>query len=112
MDLKQYFRRIREVESSLTEQDPLIVSLGTSDGGKAGTISEVPRHIAAKMIVEGRAALASDMQIEEFRQQQANAKKAIERAEMSRRVQVAILSDSELQHNLVGRKGSGPSAGK
>lgn len=111
MDLKQYFRKIREVESSLMEPDALIVSLDTADGGKAGTVSEVRSHIAAKMIVEGRAALASDEQREEFRVQQQNGKKAVERAEMAKRVQVAILSDSDLQY-LPEKKGNGPSAGK
>ena len=34
MDLKQYFRKIRQVEAGLIETFPLVVSLETPDGGK------------------------------------------------------------------------------
>lgn len=97
MDVKQYFRKMREIEESLTEPYPVVVSLETSDGGKAGTLCEVPRLVAAKMILERRAALASVEQKEIFLQQQEAAKKAAEKAELARRVQVAILADSDLQ---------------
>ena len=97
MDLKQYFRKLRETEDSLTEPYLVIVSLETSDGGKAGSMCEVPRTVAAKMIVERRATLASIEQKELFFQQQEAAKKAAEKAELARRVQVAIIADSDLQ---------------
>ncbi len=97
MDVKQYFRKVREIEESLTEPHPLVVSLETSDGGKAGTVCEVPRFVAAKMILERRATLASVEQKELFHQQQEAAKKVAEKAELARRVQVAIIADSDLQ---------------
>lgn len=97
MDLKQYFRKLREIEDSLTEPYLVIVSLETSDGGKAGSMCEVPRTVAAKMIVERRANLASVEQKEIFFQQQEAARKAAEKAELARRVQVAILADPDLQ---------------
>ena len=53
MDLRQYFKKIRETEAALTEPFPLVVSLHTEDGGKPGMVSEVSREVAAKMIVEG-----------------------------------------------------------
>ena len=97
MDVKQYFRKMREIEDSLTESYPVVVSLETSDGGKAGTICEVPRTVAAKMILEGRATLAGVEQRELFFQQQEAAKRAAEKAELARRVQVTIVADSDLQ---------------
>ena len=97
MDVKQYFRKMREIEESLTEPYPVVVSLETPDGGKAGSICEVPRVVAAKMILERRANLASIEQKELFFQQQEAAKKAAEKAELARRVQVAILADPDLQ---------------
>lgn len=36
MDVRQYYRKIREVEADLRETYPLVISLETSDGGKAG----------------------------------------------------------------------------
>lgn len=95
MDVKQYFRKVRETENSLTDPYPIIVSLETSDGGKAGAVCEVPRAVAAKMIVERRAVLASTEERELFFQQQEIARKAAEKAELARRLQVAIITDPE-----------------
>lgn len=97
MDLKQYFRKIRQVEATLLDRFPLVVSLETSDGGKPGLISEISRTEAAKMIVEGRAVLASEEEKEFYRQQQACAKEAAEKAELAKRVQIAIVTDHDLK---------------
>ena len=95
MDLRQYFRKIREIEAVLIEPYPLLVSLETSDGGKAGTFCESSRANAARMIAEGRAVLATPEQVEEFRTQQATARKAAEKAEMAKRIQVAIVTEPD-----------------
>ncbi len=97
MDLKQYFRKMRQIEATLIDRFPLVVSLETPDGGKPGLISEIPRAEAAKMIVEGRAVLASEEEKELYRHQQACAKDAAEKAELAKRVQIAIVSDSDLK---------------
>jgi hypothetical protein len=97
MDVKQYFRKMREIEDGIVDPYPIVVSLETSDGGKAGAVCEVPRSVAAKMIIERRATLASTEQRELFFQQQEAAKKAAEKAELARRVQVAIIADPDLQ---------------
>jgi hypothetical protein len=106
VDIKQYFRKIREIEGSLTEPYPVVFSLETSDGGKAGLACEVPRAVAAKMIVERRAALASVEEKELFFQQQEAAKKVAEKAELARRVQVAIIADPDLQTTAINKTAS------
>lgn len=93
VDLKQYFKKIREVEARLEEEYPIVTSLETPDGGRAGIVCEVAREVAAKMIVEGRAAIATEEQREEYRRQQAEAKAMLEKAELAKRVQVAIIAD-------------------
>ena len=60
MDLRQYFKKLRDTENGLSDTYPLVVSLETSDGGKAGTVSEVTREQAAKLIVENCARLANE----------------------------------------------------
>jgi len=100
MDLKQYFRKVRQVEAGLIETFPLVVSLETPDGGKAGLVSEISREGAAKMIVEGRAMLASEEEKELYRQQQAQVKRAAEKAELAKRVQVAIISEHDLRERI------------
>ena len=51
MDVKQYFRRVRDIEQSFIDRYPVVISLETPDGGKAGLIAEMSREVAAKMIV-------------------------------------------------------------
>ncbi len=106
MDVKQYYRKIREMEAGIGDPYPLVVSAETPDGGKAGIVCEVPRSVAAKMIVEGRAALASEEQKALYRQQQAVAQKAAQKAEFARRVQVAIVTDSDLENSVNRKKGN------
>ena len=107
MDLKEYFRQLRDVEAALPNEYPYIVSSGKG-GGKAGVISEVPRAVAAKMLVEGLASLATEEQIEAFRERQEIARMAAEQAELARQIQVAIVSDRHPNQNVSIRKGNGP----
>ena len=103
MDVKQYYRKINEVEAGLTDKYPVVVSVETPDGGKAGVISEVSRPIAAKLIVEGRAVLATAAEKAQYIEQQAAAKKAAEKAELARRLQVAIITDTDLKTSSISR---------
>jgi len=97
MDLKQYFKKLKDTESSIEEPYLLIVSLETADGGKPGAVVEVSRREAAKALVEGRAVRANDEQKEAYFKQEADRKKSSEKAGLSRRLQIAIVSDSELR---------------
>ena len=109
MDLKQYFRKLREAEAFLSDPYPVVVSLETADGGKPGVPTEVPRHVAARMIVEAQAVLASEEETEAYRSQRIAAKQAVEKAELAKRVQVAIISDPDLDRQISNRKSNGPS---
>ena len=97
MDVKQYYRKINEVQTGLNDKYPIVISLETSDGGKAGVVSEVSRSVAAKLIVEGRAVLASQAEIENYRNEQIVARRSAEKAELAKRLQVAILADPDLR---------------
>jgi hypothetical protein len=105
MDLKQYFRKIQAAEASISEDYPIVVSLETPDGGKEGRLSEVSRSNAAIMIVEGRAVLATEEQKRQFAERQVAARNAHVAAEAAKRLQVAIISESDLGH-VSGRKNS------
>jgi len=100
MDLRQYFRKLRQIEAGLTETFPLVVSLETPDGGKPGLVSEISREQAAKMLIEGRAVLASEEEKELYRQRQAQVKQAAEKAELANRVQIAIISERDLRERI------------
>ena len=66
MDLRMFYKKVRKLEEEIAETHPVVVSVETQDGGKAGVKTEVHREMAAKLIVEGRARLASDEESGEF----------------------------------------------
>jgi hypothetical protein len=108
VDVRQYYRKVREAENSILEPYPLMVSLETSDGGRAGIISEVSREAAAKLIVEGRAVPATVEEQVLYREKQAAARERAESADLARRVQVAIISEADLHASGMNKK---PSSG-
>ncbi len=96
MDLKVYYRKIRELEASIPEADVVVVSYETPDGGRPGARTEVPRRVAAKLIVEGRARLATPEETAEFRQAMQQARQKAEEQAAARRIRVAVIPESEL----------------
>ena len=96
MDLQAYYQKIRELESKITDEFPIVVSLETSDGGKGGTRTEVPRRIGTKLLVEGMARLASKEEAKVYREALAEAKRAADRAAAATRLQLTVLSTMEL----------------
>ena len=97
MDLRSYFQRRQEVEESIGTLFAVIVSEATSDGGKAGAVSEVSRSVAAQLIAEGRARLATDSQAREYRAGIERARAAAEQERLASRVQVTLVSDQDLR---------------
>lgn len=67
MDLKVYYRKMREIEAGLPEGDVVVASLETPDGGREGVFNEVSRSLAAKLLVEAKARLASDDEAAAFK---------------------------------------------
>lgn len=91
MDLKAYFKKVREAEATMPDGDVVLVSLATPEGGKADVRSEAPRTVAARCIAEGRARLATAKETSEFRAELKKAKQAWEAEEAGRRVQVVMV---------------------
>jgi hypothetical protein len=104
MNLKMYYDKIREWEARIGEEFVVLASLETPDGGRIGVKTEAGKRTAARMIVEGRARLATPAEAEEFRQEQAAAKAESERAAAAARVQVAVVSGPELEKLKGGSK--------
>jgi hypothetical protein len=96
MDLKRYYQRIREIESTIADAFTLVVSIETPDGGKPGTLTEVIRKVAAKMVVDGVARLATAEETERWRDAQAEAQRLAEQATLAGRVQLSVVPTSEL----------------
>jgi hypothetical protein len=97
MDLQVYFRKIRAVEEGLKDPSAVLVSHETQDGGREGVRTEVPRRIAARMIVEGAARLATTEEAHEFQEQKAEAKRQSDQLAAASRMQFTVVSPSELR---------------
>ncbi len=106
MDLKLYYQKLRDKESEITEAFPIVVSNETADGGKLGVLTEVTPAIAAKMLVEGVARLATAKEEMAFRTVQAEAKRAADQAAAAK-VQFTVVSTTEL-NKLKSVPGSSP----
>ncbi len=95
MDLKNYYRRIREVEAAIAEESAILVSRATADGGRAGVLVEAPRAVAARLIAEGAADLAPVEQAEAFREEIRRLHVKEEARRAAARIQVTVVSEAE-----------------
>jgi len=108
MDLKVYYQKLRQVEQSISEPQAVVVSLDTPDGGRAGVPVEAPRALAAKLIVEGGARLATEQEAEEFRTQTAEARRKAEQTAAAGRIQVTVVAEPPDANKKQRTKGKGP----
>ena len=97
MNLKAYYQRIRELEQTLVESSAVLVSHATPDGGREGVFIEAPASLAAKMIADGRAHLASNEEARNFRQRVADAKRNADDEATASKMQVTIVPTAELR---------------
>jgi hypothetical protein len=95
MDMRAFYQKIRDAAAEIEEPFPIVISLATGDGGKAGTPIEVMRQVAAKMMVEGSARLANQAEAQQFREGQAEAKRLADQAAAAR-VQLTVLTTADL----------------
>lgn len=97
MDLRSYYNKVREAEAQLKGEYLVMVSLATAEGGKNDVKTEVPRGIAAKLIAEGRARVASDEEARQFHEMNQEAMLRHQRDEAARRLQVVVVPSHETQ---------------
>lgn len=74
MDMRAYFRKLKDAEERIPTKEAVVISEGTDDGGVAGVPSEVKRATAARLIVDGRARMATDEEAEQYRAEMREAK--------------------------------------
>lgn len=97
MDLRSYYTKLRDEEAMLTGEHLVVASLKTSEGGKEGVFTEVPRRVAAKLIAEVRARVATEEESERFYAAHREAKAQYEMDEAARRVQVMVIPSQDLR---------------
>jgi hypothetical protein len=96
MDLKSYYQKIRDIEAAIQERFAVVVSLETPDGGKAGNLTEVPPRVAAKMVVERAARLATPEEAKKWRDEQAEACRSAEQVAAASKVHFSVVPTGEL----------------
>jgi hypothetical protein len=95
MDVRSYYRKVKDTEKGLKGSEVVLVSLATPEGGKEGVLTEAPRNVAARMIAEGRARVATDAEASEFREGLRAARQKHEREEAARRVQIVVMPQAD-----------------
>jgi hypothetical protein len=95
MDVRSYYRKVKDTEEGLKGSEVVLVSLATPEGGKEGVRTGAPRNVAARMIAEGRARVATDAEASEFREGLRVARQKHEREEVARRVQIVVVPQAE-----------------
>jgi hypothetical protein len=91
MDLRIYYQKVREKRAGITDEFPIVVSEETQDGGRQGTLTEVSRELAAKMLVDGTARLATTDEATQFRERQTKLRKAAEEERAASKVQLTVI---------------------
>ena len=94
MDLRAYYKTVRDTEATLPSPHVVMTSLATRDGGKEGVVTEVPTPVAARMIVEGSARRATDSEASAFHEKNAATKQAAEDAAHANRMHVVVVPAS------------------
>ena len=97
MDLRAYYRKIRDLEATLDEKDVVVVSLATPDGGQEGIQTEVARRVGCQLVVEGKARLATTEESASYRESVKQAQQEAELNAEGRRLQVSVLSEQDLR---------------
>ena len=90
VDLKLYYHKMRTIEATIPGESVVVVSLETQDGGREGQVSEVARAVAARLVVEGKARLASDQEARAFKDSIRTARRAAEEQALKERLPLGI----------------------
>lgn len=107
MDLRSYYRKLREIEGGLAEEFVVVRSLATPDGGVEGMLTEVARALAAKMIADGMAELAGKAESDALRAKSVEDKKQEDQKRAAAKIQLTVLTETDLRALQRGSKGSG-----
>ncbi len=91
MDLRSYYKKVRDAEAELKGEEVVLVSLETTEGGKPGVYTEAPRGVAARLIAEGRARVATAEEAAAFREGLLLAREQYLQDEEARRVQIVVM---------------------
>lgn len=91
MDVKQYYKKLRELEARISEPYVVVVSNETPDGGKAGVMTEVPKRNACRLVLEGRARQANAAEAEAYQASETLRREDFERQQAAGKIQFHLV---------------------
>jgi hypothetical protein len=97
MDMRQFYKKIKEFEAGITNEEVIVVSNDTPDGGKAGVMSELKRSLAARMLTEGKVRLATEEEVQSFQLEKEAEYSRAQEVLSSSKVQIAVISEAEMK---------------
>jgi|SRR6478609_9047201 len=97
MDLRAYYQKIRDIEQTIEGDIVVVVSQQTPDGGQAGVLTEVTRAVAARLISELRARLATPEEAAEHRAMQAATARKAKLEEMRSGMHLTVISETDVR---------------
>lgn len=100
MDVKQFYQQVRELSAQLAADAVVIKSLSTSNGGKAGVLTEVSRQTAAMQIILGTAVLATSDESTAYYQDMEARRQLAEKAEALTRLQVSLSTATQIHPTI------------
>ena len=97
MDLRMFYQKLKKAEQEISDPHVVVISDETPDGGKAGQKTEVSRSIAARLLVEGRAHLASVEEAAGFRNAAEQARQIADQRSLAQKIQVNVVSEADFK---------------
>lgn len=97
MDLRMFYQKLRQVEATITQPHAVVVSNETPDGGRAGVTTEVSRDRAARLLVEGRARLATDEEAGRHHAERAEVKRIADQLASAGKMHITVVSETDLR---------------
>jgi len=97
VDVTGFYRKIRQLEKEIEGDHVVVVSNETPDGGVGGRTTNVAKAVAARMVVEGKARLATPEESAQYHAETARAIDAARKRELLGKAQVRLLSDGDVE---------------
>jgi hypothetical protein len=105
MDMKDFYQRMKELEKSIPGAYVVIVSLATPDGGREGQETEVPKSVAARLVLDKKARLATEEETEAFEVRKQEEREKAEAASREERLPVSTTrADPQIKPSRGGQK--------
>lgn len=103
MDLRVYYKKIREAMEAIPGEFAVLVSRETPDGGQPGVLTEAHRALAARLLVDGRVRLATMEEDSQYRASEEQIRQKALRDAAPPRLQVAVISEKDIDALQSGR---------